>query len=82
MATSAGGLQSMLQAAGGVGEKQRLAAEPLEGLDGDRHRARVAAFVIMAAALKQRDALALELADHQPPAMARTEGCGKPGISL
>ncbi len=41
-----------MQAAGGVGEEQRAPAEPLEGLDGDEHRARVAALVVMAAPLE------------------------------
>ena len=44
-----------VEAAGGVGEDQRLAAEPVEGFDSDPHRADVAALVIMAAALEERD---------------------------
>ena len=79
IATSAGGSHSVMQAAGGVGEEQRAPAEPLERLDRDRHRARVAALVIVAAPLEQRDALALQRPHDQPPLVAGDGGLRKAG---
>ena len=60
----------VLESAGGVGEQQRLAAELAERVDRDPHRVRIAALVVVAAALKQRHPLALDCPDHQPPGMA------------
>ena len=58
------------EAAGGVGEQQRLAAQRAERVDRDPHRARIAPLVIVAAPLKQRDPLSLDHARHEAPGMA------------
>ena len=60
----------LVEAARGVGEEQRFAAERAEGLDRDRHGARIAALVIMAAALEEGDPSAFDLADDEPPGVA------------
>ena len=59
-----------LEPAGGVGEQQRLAAKAMKRVDRDPHRARIAALIIMAAALKQRDLPALDRSHDQAPGMA------------
>ncbi len=66
-----------LEAAGGVGDQQRLAAEALERVDRDAHGGGVAALVIMAAALEERDPLAFDRADDEPPGMALDARDGK-----
>ena len=68
-----------LEAAGRVGDQQRLAAEALERVDRDAHGGRVAALVIVAAALEERDPLALDRADDEPPGMALDARDGKAG---
>ena len=59
-----------VEAAGGVGEQQRFAAELAERVDREPHRAGVAALVVMAAALKQSHPPAFDRAHHQPAGMA------------
>ena len=81
IATSAGGAPFLVEAAGGVGEEQRLAAEPLERLDRDAHRVGVAALVIMAAALEESDRLPSSAPTTSRPAWPATLGTGKPGMS-
>ncbi len=70
IATSAGGGHSLLRPPAALVRIERLAAEAAEGLDRAAHGAGVAAFVIMAAALKQRDPPPLDLADDQPSGVA------------
>ena len=82
IATSDGGAPVLVEAARGVGEDQRLAAERAEGLDRDCHRARIAALVIMAAALEQRDTSALDVADDEPPGVALDGRYRKAGDSV
>ena len=60
----------LVEAAGRVGQEQRLAAKRAERIDRDPHRARVPMLVIMAAALKQRHPPALHRPDHEAPGMA------------
>ncbi len=69
----------LVEAAGGVGEQERLAAEPLERVDRNPHRIGVAALVIMAAALEERDPPALDRADHEAPGVALDSGYRKAG---
>ncbi len=68
-----------LEAAGGVGDEQRLAAEALERVDRDAHGGGVAALVIMAAALEERDPFAFDRADDEPPGVALDARHGKAG---
>ena len=79
IATSAGGVHSVCRPPAALVRNKRLAAERLERLDQRRHRVGVAALVIMAAALKQRDPPALQLADHQPALVAGDGGLRKAG---
>ena len=79
IATSAGGGQSACRPPAALVRNSVWPPRRLKVSIADAHRARVAALVIVAAALEQRDALALELADHQPAAVAGDAGHGKAG---
>ena len=69
----------LVETARGVGQKKRLAAELAKGLDGDAHDARVAPLVIMAAALEQDDASALDRPDDETARVADDARLGKAG---
>ena len=68
-----------VEAAGGVGEEQRFAAELAEGVDRQPHRAGVPALVVMAAALEQRHPPAFDRAHHEPPGVTLDGGYRKAG---
>ena len=56
-----------VEAAGGVGEHERLAAQRAECVDRNPHRVRVAALVVVAATLEESDLPAFYLAHDQTP---------------
>ena len=67
------------QAAGGVGEQQRFAAEQLERAYGRRHDLDAGALVGMGPALETGDRRATELAEQQPAGVALDARPGKAG---
>ena len=69
MATSAGGRHSSRRPPAALVRNSARPPSRLNVSMGTAIARAIAAFVIMAASLKQRDALALELADDQPPGM-------------
>ena len=79
IATSDGGSHSLLRPPAALVRSSVSPPSAAESVDRDRHGARVAALVIMAAALKQRDPPAFDRADDEPSRVALDGGYRKAG---